>query len=264
MLFERYGLIAEAEKNYRASMARESRDPLSPLALARFLGRQNRTEEALALCDQARKSAPTEAALATGVAILGAGKTVTEDQQHRVEGWITEALRQQPGSLSIRLSLTDLCNQQRRYEQAASIYREILGSSPDHIAALNNLAWILSFQPRKENEALSLIDHAIELAGAEPSLLDTRAVIQLNHGQAELAIRDLGTAIASSPQLPEFHFHLARAHQAAKKVADARKALHQAEQLGLKPDSVDPRERDSFLKLRQELSRSPDHAAKNG
>ena len=87
----------------------------------------------------------------------------------------------------------------------------ILGSSPDIVLALNNLAGILSFQPGKEKEALALIDHAVELAGAVPGLLDTRAVIRLNNGRADLALGDLRTAIAVSPQLADLHFHLRRA-----------------------------------------------------
>ena len=154
----------------------------------------------------------------------------------------------------MRLSLASLHSQQQRYDQAESIYRAILGSSPDIVLALNNLAWILSFQPGKEKEALALIDHAVELAGAVPGLLDTRAVIRLNNGRADLALGDLRTAIAVSPQLADLHFHLARGHHAAKKNGEARRALRQAEQHGLKPETVDPREREIFLKLRQELS----------
>ena len=194
--------------------------------------------------------------IGTSVAVLEAGKTVTDEQRQRVEGWIADALRQQAGPPSIRLGLARLRTQQRQYDQAESIYREVLGSSPDNVAALNNLAWLLSFQTGKEQEAIDLIDHAVELAGADPSLLDTRAVIHLNKGRADLALRDLNRAIAISPNRPVLYFHLARAHQAAKEDAEARKAFRQAEQLGLKPETVDPRERELFLKVRQELTLS--------
>src|SRR5208282_1937442 len=52
-LFERYHRPKEAEAGYRAFAAQNVKEPLRALALAGFLGRQNRVEEALALCEQA-------------------------------------------------------------------------------------------------------------------------------------------------------------------------------------------------------------------
>jgi Tfp pilus assembly protein PilF len=194
--------------------------------------------------------------VAEGTAALEAGTKVTDDQRQRVESWITEALRQDPGSVPVRLNLAGLRTQQQRYDQAEEVLRTILNSHPEYVPALNNLAWLLSFQKGKENEALELVDRAADLAGPDPVLLDTRAVIRLSLGQAEAALRDLRTAIALGPQSPVFHYHLARAYRASKNEAEARKAFRRAEQLGLKQEAVDPRERDLFFKTHQELGGS--------
>jgi tetratricopeptide (TPR) repeat protein len=224
------------------------------LALARFLGRRCRTEDALALCQQAWKRAPAEAVIAAGVAVLEAGKKVTDKQRQQIEEWIAEGLRKQPSSTSIRLSLASLRGQQGRYDQAESIFREVLTSEPENLAGLNNLAWLLSFQTGREEEALDLVERAIEIAGMDATLLDTRAVILLKTGKTNLALRDLRAAIAMSPQKPVLYFHLARANQAAKQDAEARKAFRHAEQLGLKPEAADPRERELLTSLSRDLA----------
>ena len=253
-LLDRHGFAPQAESCYRAAAARESRDPASTLALAAFLGRTNRTAEALALCDATRRTAPPEAVITTGLSILGACGTPLEEQFGQVERWISEAMPQRPGSVPLQLSLAELRTQQGRFDRAESIYRQILAATPESTTAANNLAWLLSFHPGKDREALDLIDHAVELAGKDPSLLDTRATIRLNLGRVDQALTDLQAAISLSPNRPVLQFHLARTHHAAGRKAEARRALGRAEELGLKPEKVDPREREIFLRLRRELA----------
>ena len=57
-LFERYGFPARAELSLRAWANQDSLDPLRPLAIAALLGRQNRTDEALAICERAGRPHP--------------------------------------------------------------------------------------------------------------------------------------------------------------------------------------------------------------
>ena len=253
-LFERYKHPREAEAGYRAFAAQNTNDPLRVLALAGFLGRQNRVEEGLALCEQALKTCPAEPVATTSVAILGAGKNVTDEQMRRVGTWLDEALSRHATSTSIRLSLARLRSMEQRYDQTESIYREILSSNPNDVGVLNNLSWLLAFETGKEQEALELINQAIEVAGADATLLDTRAVVYLRMKKTDLALQDLRAGVAIKPEKAVLYFHLARALQMASNPAEAREALRQAEQLGLKAETLEPRERALFLTVRQELA----------
>lgn len=255
-LFECYRRPKEAEEGYRAFVAQNVNEPLRALALAGFLGRQNRVAEALAVCERARQTCPAEPVVATSVAILAAGKNVTDKQRQRVESWLEEALRRQSNSAPIRLSLAKLRNMERRYDQAESIYREVLGSNPNNVEVLNNLSWLLAFETGKEQEALELINQAIEIAGADATLLDTRAVVYLRMGKTDLALQDLRAGVAINSEKAVLYFHLARALQMASNAAEAREAIRQAQERGLKPETMDPRELETFLKIRQELSPS--------
>src|SRR5208337_232844 len=241
---------------YRTFMAQNAKEPIRMLPLARVLGEQNRTQEALDLCEQAWKNCPPEAVAATSVAILSAGKNVTDEQWNRVELWLEDALRRLSSSVQVRLSLATLRNMQRRYNQSESIYREVLGGSPNNLEALNNLAWLLAFQAGNEHEALELIDRAIDIAGSNATLFDTRAVVYLQLGKTDLALQDLRSALAINPEKSVLYFHLGRALEMAGNAVEAREALRQAEQRGLNVETMDPRERETFLKVRQKLSES--------
>ena len=81
-----------------------------------------------------------------------------------------------------------------------------MSASPDNLEALNNLAWLLAHRAGKEQEALDLIDRAIAIAGSNPTLCDTRAVIHVQLGKTEPAIRDLRAAMAISPEKSVLYF----------------------------------------------------------
>lgn len=253
-LFERYGYLKEAEQAYQRFVDQNANEPMRVLARIGFLGRRNRTHEALALCEQAWKTCPDVAVAAVSTAVLTSGKNVTDDQRNQVAAWLEQAAHRTPESLPIRLNLALLRTMQRRYDQAEALYHEVLKRSPDNLQALNNLAWLLAFQETKGEEALQHIDRAIEIAGPIPSLFDTRSVIYLQTGKPELALKDLQTALAADPQKSVLYVHLARAYQMTKNREKAREALQRAEDLGSKPDLLDPLERGIVDKLRQEIA----------
>jgi tetratricopeptide (TPR) repeat protein len=254
VLCERYGLIKEAEQAYRAFGAQDAKEPTRIFPLIGFLSRQHRDQEALALCEQAWKTCPPEPSAAASVAVVLDGKKLTNEQRHRVVAWLEDLVRRQSSSTKLRLNLATLRGTERRYDQAESLYREVLGESPNNLEALNNLAWLLAFRPGKEQEALDLIGRAIEIAGSDATLLDTRAVVYIQSGKPDPALESLRDAMATDPQKAVAYFHLARAYQLANNQLGARKALERAEALGFKPESVDPLEQSVVANLRQEPS----------
>jgi len=255
-LFERYGHLKNAERAYRDFVAQNSQEPHRVLALARFLARHNRVQEALVLCEEARKTSAPEALASASVAILASGENVTDKQCEEVGSWLEDALKRQSSSTRIRMNLANLRTMQGRYDQTESIYREVLSVNLDNVEALNNLAWVLAHQPGREHEALELIDRAIEIAGSNPTLVDTRAVIYLQLGKTDLALEDVRTALAISPAKSVLYFHLARALEMAGNPTEAREAFRAAEQRGLKVESIDPLEREIFRKVREQLPQS--------
>ena len=120
----------------------------------------------------------------------------------------------------------------------------------------------------KAEEALGLIDRAIEVRGPNVALTDTRAVVLIRAGKIDQALRELQDAQKVDPRNPNLARHLAWAYQQTGGGTDqARTALREAEAFGWRPARSDPLERRFMDQLRQDLShvsqppgdRSPRH-----
>jgi predicted Zn-dependent protease len=155
-------------------------------------------------------------------------------------------------SAALLITLADLRDFQGRYEEAEALYRQVLLKNDKNIFALNNLAWLLAMRDGRGQEALALINRAIDQVGPSPELLDTRGVIYLRMGQTENAIRDLEDALSQSPSASRY-YHLAQARHQAKDRARAVLALREAKTLGLSEKSLHPLERSTYKPLTEEL-----------
>ncbi len=248
LLLDRLNLPKEAEQAYRASLARSPSDPRRTLALIEHLARQDRPQEALDLCEPALKAWRPEIVALAGLAITRS-RSVTEPQRRKVEGWLEEAVHQQPDNIFVNTKLGLLRSLQGDYQEAEAIFRRILSANRDNVEAMNNLAWLLAHRDKSAEEALKLVDRAIDVAGPNPSLLDTRAVVLLQIGQGDKAREALQEAVSSDPDKSVCYYHLARTLQMTNLTSEARKALEQSRVLGLTQESVDHLEREEYRKL---------------
>ena len=252
-LLNRYGFAKEAEAAYKAFIARDPKQPERVLALAQFLARQDRVAEAMEILKKAWSTCRPEQVAAAALPVFDA-PSAGEAEKRQVEAWVAEAVRKRPDAVLLASKLGAIWIRQGRFDEAEELFRRLLAGNPDNADALNNLAWLLALRDQgKAQEALELIDRAIDVAGAVPSLLDTRAVVLIRAGQLDQAVEDLSNARASNAPKPSFALHLAWAYHAEGKTDEARKAFQQAEILGWKPEKSDPLERSLMDKLRQDL-----------
>lgn len=208
-LLETLGQPREAERLYRRA-ARDSKERWG-LALAAFLGRQSRTAEAQAVCEEVAATQPAEVVADALVEIHDmASPTADPAPLDRAARWVEDAIIAHPELIRLRDSLATLREFQGRYDQAERLYRESLKSDPNDLVALNNLAFLLAVHGRSPQESLSLIERALECGGRRAALLDTRAVVRLTRGDHAGAVADLEEALITEPSSP-LYFHLAQA-----------------------------------------------------
>src|SRR5262249_41903499 len=112
--------------------------------------------------------------------------------------------------------------------EAVALYRRIVQIYPRSVPALNNLAMILAERPADRAEALRLIDDAINIAGKDPGLLDTKGAILVYAGRSREAVPFLESAIREAEADPRHHFHLALAYRDQGKTEEARSQLRTA------------------------------------
>ena len=148
--------------------------------------------------------------------------------------------RGRPASLLIAAAF--MVAQQGQYQKSEQLLREALQKDAASVVAMNNLALQLALQKQQLDEALELTGKAIQIAGLNPSLLDTRAVVYTARGETAKALADLDRAIAMTPK-PVYYFHKARVLSAMKDPAGASQADAKARQLGLTMEMLSPLER---------------------
>ena len=253
-LLNRYGFAKEAELAYKAFAARNPSQPERSLALAQFLARQDRPADALEILKKAWSTCRPEQVAAAALEVFNAPSS-GEAEKRQVEAWVAEAVRKRPDASLLASKLGALYIRRGQFDEAERLLRRLMAEHPGNVDAMNNLAWLISLRDSgKAQEAIALIDRAIEVRGESPSLTDTCAAARIQLGQVDRAVEDLLAVRKQSPRNPSFALHLAWAYHARGQSDRARAQLQEAEKLGLKASRLDPLELAIFQRLRKELS----------
>jgi tetratricopeptide (TPR) repeat protein len=221
--------------------------PEQPLALAKFLARAGRGDEALAVLEPEISLNPDMIADAV-VALLATKKT--PEQTARCEKILAAALEKHKRPISLLLVQAELESGQQRFDRVEANYREILQKDPKNLVALNNLAMLLAARNLHLDDAEKMIQLAIDLHGPMPGLLDTRAAVYTAQGKEKEARADLQTANENTGnQTAMSFFREARIDMLRGDRDAAAKAIRNAKNAGLKPDDLHPAERSVYAQL---------------
>lgn len=135
-----------------------------------------------------------------------------------LRGWIAVS----PADISARLMLageleaTDLAG-------ASAQYRAVLEYQPDHVMALNNLAW--NIRHTDPAQSLALIRKAAALSPRRPAILDSLAVIAHLNGEHEEASVAIAAAVKGAPKNLNMRYHQAMINAGQGETAQAVAAL---------------------------------------
>ena len=256
-LVEELGFPKAADKLYTEYAELTAQGILSRAA---FLGRQQRSDEALTLLETAWEQAPILEILGIGIGIIEAnGLTPSETTDQRLIDLCLKARRVDPESKMIVLLQGVAMEMIGRQQEAITIYRELL-ATPDLdpvIAARtsNNLAAILAGSSDVA-EAKELIESAVGVLGPHPAILDTQGLVWLARGDTTRAMEALKEALLAPSA--STYLHMAVAAYDARMNAECRAALIKAEKTGLREQRLTPIDRERLAKLDKALSEQVD------
>lgn len=262
--FENLGGLGVADQEFldaAEDMYKEyvSEVPGDMLVLAAFYGRHRSIDQALDLCEEQinDENAGYVANLAQRILHSRRGE-VTADHLDRVGKIFDRAREQFPEVLAVQLDYADYQDVKGNYEEAMSLYRQVIDdpqvTAAQRAAAQNNLAYLLVVKDGNGDEALRLIEDSIRYFGPVADLLDTRGMAHLARGDMEMAIRDFSEAVEGNSNALN-NFHLAWAYYQAQDKTAAAKALATARKKGLQDDQISPLELANLQKMQadQEL-----------
>ncbi|SFU58650.1 XrtA/PEP-CTERM system TPR-repeat protein PrsT [Pseudoduganella namucuonensis] len=122
---------------------------------------------------------------------------------------IRQYLEYHPRDTPTRLYLASALSQARDYAGAVAQYERVVEADPEHVVALNDLAW--ASQQLKDKRALAYAERAYRLAPSNPAVADTLGGILLEQGQPERALPMLKKASDAAPRVGDIRFRYASA-----------------------------------------------------
>ena len=191
-------------------------DVLAHQALA---GRRN--DDAATLYQQALERSPTSVrALRLAYAEHRAGRP------HVSQSVLTDWLGSHPDDVAVALVLANKHLAANALVEASEVYSIILRQRPDHIVAMNNLAWV-SWRLGELEIAEKLASRGLQLSPDNTRLMDTLADIHLSQGDAPAALPLLRRVAHGRQGGPATQLKLARALAQTGNRAEARVLLQQ-------------------------------------
>jgi cellulose synthase operon protein C len=109
-------------------------------------------------------------------------------------------------------------------------FQRVLDLDPNHVIALNNLAWLLA--RAQQPGAVALAEKATTLQPNQPVLMDTLAFALAADKQLDKAITTQKKVVELAPEVPTFRLGLARIYLQAGQKAPARELLVPLDKLG--------------------------------
>jgi cellulose synthase operon protein C len=249
--------LDNAEKIYRIVA---EHDPEKNLNLAGFLGQNRDVGQSFDILGKSYAPDKAETVIRTAVAVVRARRDEIGDKYDaKVQAWLDRALLENPDSIPLLMLQAEFSDCQKRYDDAAGIYRKLLQrqdlTGVTRAIVLNNLAYLVVLADtgsQADADPKKLIDEASEILGPTTDILDTRSAIEIAQKEYQKAIRDSELAVTDNPS-PSKYFHLAVAHLYAGENKAAIEAWDKATELGDIKKDLNRLEYDRFEEVKTKI-----------
>ncbi|MBI3892097.1 MAG: tetratricopeptide repeat protein, partial [Candidatus Wallbacteria bacterium] len=158
-------------------------------------------------------------------------------------GQLDKAIETLKQSLSLNKDVADthfhlatVYYDQSDVENASREFRETLRLEPDNAFARNNLAYLFSEKDVRLEEALQLVEEALERQPDNAAFLDTKGWVFFKMKKYDKAVEFLQKAVELSPETSELHLHLGKVYLATRDFDRAVKSFESA--LNYDPDNT--------------------------
>jgi tetratricopeptide (TPR) repeat protein len=249
--------LDNAERIYREIAAR---DPTKIPALATFLGMHRSVDQCFEKLNEVYAPERIPAILQVALVVVRRQREKVGDKfDETMQRWLDTGLRENPDSINLLIDQADFYDIQKRYDDAAKIYRNLLTRDDltgiRRAIVLNNLAFLVALDSSAaatDVDPLKLVQEAAEILGPNSDILDTRAVVHVARKEYKQAIEDLELSVTDNPTASKY-FHKAQAHLLAGENRAAVEAWEKAEELGLNRDAINLMEHRLYEQLKTKI-----------
>jgi tetratricopeptide (TPR) repeat protein len=190
---------------------------------------------------------------AAGTALAGAADKA---QREKALEFFQAAIQIASDPMSARIQYASLAYQLGHVDAAETMYRRILQADSNNVQALNDLAWLLSKDRGRSEEALDMANRAAHLAPDSIHVRDTRGTILATlPGRLADARREFETCVdlaaPDSPERARALLQLGRVFCKLENPGQAKLRLDEARRIDSQQDVFSPTERSEIDKLTQ-------------
>ena len=174
-----------------------SADPIKlAIRQADLLAQQGRTEEARRVLEQAK---PTNAEQARRK-ILAQSNWLREHREAQAAyALVKAALNKQPNDTELLSELSLVCEKLKRFDEMEILLRQLMTLAPKEAHAFNALGYSLADRNIRLEEALQLIEKAVQLAPQDAYIQDSLGWVKFRQGKHQEALSILQAAYKSRP-----------------------------------------------------------------
>lgn len=220
------GLNSEAEAAARRITEIDPEDGRGPLALAMVLGDRGDHEAVIELLDS-RIVSPSSDEIEAGtfgemVQLLARAYRETGAVDRAVQTF-ERGLVHLPDDSRLLFALAATYEDDEQFDRAETVFRQLIAIDPAHAPALNYLGYMLADRGQKLEEAVDLIERAIDAGGENPAYLDSLGWAYYRLERFDEAVDPLERAAEGAPDasvilehLGDTYMELGRYEQAAE------------------------------------------------
>jgi tetratricopeptide (TPR) repeat protein len=174
-----------------------SADPIKlAIRQAGLLGQQGRKDEARRVLEQVK---PTNAEQARRK-ILAQSNWLREHREAQAAyALVKAALDKQPNDTALLSELSLVCEKLKRFDEMETLLRQLMTQAPQEAHAFNALGYSLADRNIRLEEALQLIEKAVQLAPQDAYIQDSLGWVKFRQGKHQEALSILQAAYKSRP-----------------------------------------------------------------
>jgi Flp pilus assembly protein TadD len=185
---------------------------------------QNKRDEAIRNYNKAVEINPAS----TGSVIALADLYLASGNESEAVRLLQDARKRSPQDGRVALSAALALEKVQRWQEARTVYEQVLQLDQDNAIALNNLAWLLAEHEGNIDVALKLAQQAKQRQASNVQITNTIGWIYYKKNSYEMALQYLKESASKKQDNPLYQYHLGMVYSKLGRVQEARQALQAA------------------------------------
>lgn len=173
-------------------------------------------------------------------ALLGSAYQLSDQDSLALEA-LDVSLELDASQIGAYITLGFIYDERGDWDKAIEVYDQALTISPDDALLLNNYAYLLAQKGTRLEDAMSMVQKALEKSPDNPSYLDTYGWIYFVMGDYSKAMEYIQRALELNPENPDILDHIGDIYEKMGDYAKARDAWIKA--LEFDPENIPIREK---------------------